>query len=96
MAMLRVFEENGGKVTADHIRISRSKTDRIKDHNALKNGFATYNKYAEEQIKTTFGGQHDWSIFEKEIASSGVFSGKVTGTSVILKAYSHISTLKIS
>ena len=83
-------------MTADHIRISRSKTDRIKDHNALKNGFATYNKYAEEQIKTTFGGQHDWSIFEKEIASSGVFSGKVTGTSVILKAYSHISTLKIS
>ena len=96
MAMLRVFEVNGGKVTAEHIRISRSKKDREKDHYALKNGLAIYNKYAEEQIKTAFGGKHDWSIFEKEIASSGFSSGKVTGTSVILKAYSRLSDLKIS
>ena len=92
MAMLRVFKENGGKVTADHIRISRSKTDRTKDHYALQNGFAIYNKYAEKQIKAAFGGKHDWSIFEKEITSSG----KVTGTSVVLKAYSHINSLKVS
>ena len=57
---------------------------------------AIYNKYAEEQIKAAFGGKHDWSIFEKEIASSGFSYGKVTGTSVILKAYSHLRALKIS
>ena len=38
MAMLRIFEENGGKVTAEQIRISRNKSDRKKDFNALKNG----------------------------------------------------------
>ena len=96
MAMLRVFEENGGKVTADHIRISRSKSDRTKDFYALKNGFEIYNKYAEEQIKSAFGGKRDWSVFEKEFASSGFSSGKVTGTSVILNAYSRLRAQKIS
>ena len=96
MAMLRIFEENGGKVTAEHIRISRSKEDRTKDHYALKNGLAIYNKYAEEQIKVAFGGKHDWSVFEKEFASSGFSSGKVTGTSVILNAYSRLRSQKIS
>lgn len=52
MAMLRIYEENGGKVTAEHIRISRNKADRSRDFNARKNGFEIYNKYAEEQIKT--------------------------------------------
>ncbi len=55
MAMLRVFEENGGKVSANHIRISRSKLERTRDYYALKNGFEIYNKYAEEQIKSFFG-----------------------------------------
>ena len=96
MAMLRIFEENGGKVTAEHIRISRSKEDRTKDHYALKNGLAIYNEYAEEQIKATFGGKHDWSVFEKEFVSSGFSSGKVTGTSVILNAYSRLRSQKIS
>ncbi|MBR5947515.1 MAG: hypothetical protein IKZ82_02555 [Clostridia bacterium] len=38
MAMLRIFTQNGEKVTADHIRVSRSKKERTKDHIALKNG----------------------------------------------------------
>ncbi|MBR3297634.1 MAG: UPF0236 family protein [Clostridia bacterium] len=38
MAMLRIFTQNGGKVTAEHIRVSRSKKERTKDHNALRTG----------------------------------------------------------
>ena len=92
MAMLRVFNENGGKVTANHIRVSRNKSERTKDYHDLKNGFYIYNKYAEEQIKSAFGNYHDWSIFEKEFVSTGFSSGKVTGTSVLLNAYSHFTS----
>lgn len=38
MAMLRIFEENGGKVTAEHIRISRDKSDRKKTSMPSKTG----------------------------------------------------------
>ena len=62
MAMLRVFEENGGKVTAEHIRISRDKSERRKDFNALKNGLEIYNKYAEEHLRSVYGGKNVWSI----------------------------------
>lgn len=86
MAMLRVFEENGGRVTADHIRVSRDKSDRNKDFNALKNGLVIYNKYAEEQVRSVFGGRHDWSIFEKNSAPAAFTYGKLTGTTILLKA----------
>ena len=43
MAMLRIFTENGGRVTAEHIRVSRSRKERAKDHNALRNGLEIYN-----------------------------------------------------
>jgi hypothetical protein len=86
MAMLRVFEENGGRVTADHIRVSRDKSDRNKDFNALKNGLVIYNKYAEEQVRSVFGGRHDWSSFEKNSAPAAFTYGKLTGTTILLKA----------
>ena len=85
MAMLRIFTQNGGKVTAEHIRISRSKKERERDHNALKNGLEIYSKYAEKQINEAFGGYHDWSVFENGSQSS-ILSGKLTGTAVLLKA----------
>ena len=86
MAMLRVFTENGGKVTAEQIRISRSKTDRSKDFCALKNGLEIYNKYAEAQVKSVFGGKHDWSFFEKSSTPAAFSYGKLTGTTILLKA----------
>ena len=86
MAMLRVFEENGGKVTAEHIRISRDKSERRKDFNALKNGLEIYNKYAEKQVKSVFGGKHDWSIFEGDKTPAAFTFGKITGTTILLKA----------
>ena len=85
MAMLRIFEENGGKVTAEHIRISRNKSDRKKDFNALKNGLEIYNKYAEKQVKSVFGGKHDWSIFEGDNTPAAFSYGKLTGTTILLK-----------
>ena len=86
MAMLRVFEENGGRVTSEHIRISRDKSDRKKDFNALKNGLEIYNKYAEEQVRSVFGGKHDWSIFEGDKTPAAFTFGKITGTTILLKA----------
>ena len=86
IAMLRIFEENGGKVTAEHIRISRNKSDRKKDFNALKNGLEIYNKYAEKQVKSVFGGKHDWSIFEGDNTPAAFSYGKLTGTTILLKA----------
>lgn len=86
MAMLRVFEENGGRVTAEQIRISRNKSDRKKDFNALKNGLEIYNKYAEDQIRSVFCGKHDWSIFEKSTTPDPFSYGKLTGTTILLRA----------
>ena len=93
MAMLRIFTENGGKVTPDHIRVSRSRKERTKDHNALKNGLEIYSKYAEKQINEAFGGYHDWSVFENEHAPAGLSYGKLTGTTAILKAYAKLMPL---
>ena len=86
MAMLRVFEENGGRVTTEYIRISRKKSDRKNDFNALKNGLEIYNKYAEEQVRSVFGGKHDWSIFEGDKTPAAFTFGKITGTTILLKA----------
>ena len=85
MAMLRIFTQNGGKVTAEHIRVSRSKTERTKDHNALKNGLEIYSKYAERQANEALGECHDWIIFEN-VCQSSIVSGKLTGATFILKA----------
>ena len=93
MAMLRIFTENGGRVTAEHIRVSRSREERAKDHNALKDGLEIYNKYAEKQINEAFGGHHDWSVFENEHAPAGLTCGKLTGTTVLLKACAELKPL---
>ena len=86
MAMLRIFTENGGRVTAEHVRVSRSRKERAKDHNALRNGLEIYNKYAEKQIAEAFGGYHVCSVFGNAHAPAGLTCGKLTGTTVLLKA----------
>ena len=93
MTMLRVFTENGGKVTADHIRVSRSRKERAKDHNARKNGLELYNKYAEAQIKEALGGHHDWSVFANGHTLAGLTCGKLTGTTVLLKACAELQPI---
>ena len=46
-------------------------------------GEKIYQEYAQEQTARIFDGKYDWSIFEKECSPKG----KVTGTSILLKAY---------
>jgi hypothetical protein len=96
MAMLRVYTQNGGTVTADHIRVSRSKEERRKDYRSLKNGFSVYNKYAEKQAQTIFNTPHDWSIFEREHILPGLTDGRSVGTTTILNAYSHLCSELVS
>ena len=86
MSMMRVYVKNGGRITAENIRVSRSKEDRINDHKALKDGLEIYNEYAEKQIQAVLDGDYDWSIFENECFASGFSYGKLTGTTVLLKA----------
>lgn len=93
MAMLRVYEENGGRVTAKSIRVSRRKADRENDYKSKRNGFEIYNKYADEQIKSVFGGNHDWSIFEGEGKNTGLCYGKVTGTTVMLRSFARLKAV---
>ena len=93
MAMLRVYEENGGRITAKNIRVSRRKTDREKDYKSKRNGFEIYNKYADEQIKAVFGGNHDWSIFEGENSNTGLHYGKITGTTVMLRSFARLKAV---
>ena len=96
MAMLRVFTQNGGSVTADLIRVSRSKKERKKDYNSLKNGFSLYNQYAEKQAKSIFGTPHDWSIFEREHVLPALTNGKTVGISTLLNVYSHFRSFSAS
>ncbi|MDD5903750.1 MAG: hypothetical protein PUC64_02115, partial [Clostridium sp.] len=74
-------------------RVSRSRKERTKDHNALRNGLEVYNKYAEKQIAEAFGGYHDWSVFENEHTPAGLTCGKLTGTAVLLKACAKLRPL---
>lgn len=90
MAMLRVYTQNGGSVTARHIRVSRSKEERKKDFRSLKDGFSLYNRYAEKQAQAIFDGPHDWSIFERDRVLPGLTNGKTLGISTLLNAYSRL------
>ena len=42
---------------------------------------------------SAFGGRHDWSVFENEHAPAGLTYGKLTGTTVLLKACAELKTL---
>lgn len=86
MAMLRVYTQNGGVVTAKDIRVSRSKADLKKDQALFRGGLAKYRAYTDKQIDAFLRIKPDWSVFEK----SHFRSGKIDGTTMILKAYSQM------
>ena len=83
MAMLRVYVKNGGVVTAKDIRVSRSKADLERDKKAHEFGFAKYRDYADQQVGDFLRERFDWSLFEKQ----RLCSGKLDGTTVLLKAF---------
>ena len=83
MAMLRVYTQNGGVVTAKDIRVSRSKAERSSDKAALYDGFARYRQYADKQIDAFLNAKRDWSIFE----TPSLRFGKLDGTGMLLAAF---------
>ncbi|MDD3400159.1 MAG: UPF0236 family protein [Eubacteriales bacterium] len=88
MAMLRAFTKNGGVVTSNDVRISRSRTERAKDRKALsETGYARYSDYAEKQVEGFLHKKHDWSCFEPASETSG----KVNGRYLLLKSLSAAS-----
>ncbi len=70
-------------VSAKDIRVSRSKADLDKDKKVHEFGFVKYRDYADQQIGDFLQERFDWSIFENELHRSG----KLDGTTVLLKAY---------
>lgn len=86
MAMLRVYTQNGGVVKAEDVNVSKKTEKREEEFADLKYGIKKYNEYAEKQLEEIFGKKCDWSIFEKPYNEAGMCYGKVTGTSVLLKA----------
>ncbi len=80
MAMMRVYTQNGGKVTVKDVRVSRSKSQRADDKQRLLNGFATYKHYADKQVDEFLNKKRDCAPVPNR-------SGKLDGTLMLRKAY---------
>lgn len=90
MGMIRIYVKNGGRVTAADVGKGRNeefytdkKGKKRRKVPVLPTDVEIYQKYAKEHIAQIFDGNYDWSIFEK----ANNQRGKVTGTSILLKAY---------
>lgn len=83
MAMLRVYTQNGGVVSANDIRVSNRKSDRASDKASMNGGFARYRAYADRHLDEFLHKPRDWSIFE----SPPFRSGKLDGTHMLLSAF---------
>ena len=90
MAMIRIYVKNGGTVTATDVGKGRNeefrtdKKGRCRRKNPIPpTEVKIYQEYAQAQMTRIFDGKYDWSIFERE----SLQRGKVTGTSILLKAY---------
>jgi hypothetical protein len=82
MAMLRVYVQNQGVVTAADIRVSRNRDRLDEDKKSLRDGFAKYRAYADEQIDDFIKNKPNWDAFEKRTYRYG----KLDGSSLVLKA----------
>ena len=71
MAMLRVYTKNGGVVSADDVRVSRSKAQQKQDAAYRVTGFAKYRAYADKQIGEFLSHKLDWGMFEPSPPDSG-------------------------
>lgn len=81
MAMLRVYTQNGGVVSAQDIRVSRKKDQQPQA--ARYDGFSRYRAYADAQINDFLSQNLDWSLFEP--SSHG--SGKLDAVYLLRKAF---------
>ena len=72
MTMLVVYTKNGGKVSAEDVRIrvnERAKADFHED------GYARYCDYAKQQSDKLLNVKYDWSLFEHECDALGKVDG---------------------
>ena len=86
MTMLVVYTKNGGKVSAEDVRIridQQAKTDYLED------GYSRYRDYAKMQSDDMLNVKHDWSLFEHEC----VALGKVDGVYLLRKAVGNLKPL---
>ena len=87
MTMLRTYTKNGGVVTSNDVRVSRSRTERAGDRKALSEaGYARYRDYAEKQIDGFLHRKRDWSCLETVPQTFG----KVNGRYLLLKSLSAV------
>ena len=88
IAMLRTYTKNGGVVTSNDVRISRSRSQRAEDRKALsETGYARYSDYADKQVDSFLNKKRDWSCLE----STPPTFGKVNGRYLLLKSLSNAS-----
>ena len=62
ITMLRTYTKNGGVVTSNDVRVSRSRIEQAVDRKALSEmGYARYRHYAKKQIEGFLHQKRDWS-----------------------------------
>lgn len=83
MAMLRVYTQNGGVVTAKDVRVSRSKAALDADAKSRASGYAKYRTLADKQIDEFLRKKCDWSIFEAPPRGRG----KIDAAAMLKKAF---------
>ena len=83
MAMLRVYVKNGGVVTANDVRVYRSRAALEADAKSHSSGYAKYRRLADKQIHDFLSTRCDWSLFEP----SPLHSGKLDAVGMLKKAY---------
>ena len=69
MTMLLVYQKNGGRLSADDVRITPSTKDA---HDFKKNGYLKYRDYAAKQADEMLKQNYDWSLFDKELNTFGM------------------------
>jgi hypothetical protein len=83
MAMLRVYTQNGGVVTAKDVRVSRSRAALAADAESRVSGYAKYRKLADKQIHEFLSSPYDWSLF----APPPRGCGKLDATGMLKKSF---------
>ena len=86
MTMLVVYTKNGGKVSAEDVRIRVNEQAKASFH---EDGYARYCDYAKKQSDEMLNVKHDWSLFERECDALG----KVDGVYLLRKSVGTMKSL---
>ncbi len=86
MTMLVVYTKNGGKVSAEDVRIRVNERAKASFH---EDGYARYSDYAKKQSEEMLNVKHDWSLFEHECDALG----KVDGVYLLRKSVGAMKSL---